>query len=85
MNDEVYFWHVDKQQSFLQVDIIILGVCSQACPNELKLEVCISLHYLQKNMEDSIYFLSADRHESFLQVDVITLGVHTHVYPRYPK
>ena len=85
MNDEVYFWHVDKQQSFLQVDIIILGVCSQGCPNELKLEVCISLHYLQKNMEDDVYFLSADRHESFLQVGGITLGVHIQVCPRYPK
>ena len=30
VNDEVYFWHVDKHQIFL-VDSIILGVRSQEC------------------------------------------------------
>ena len=29
---QVYFWHADKHRSFLQVDTIILGVCSQDCP-----------------------------------------------------
>ena len=32
MNDEVCFWYADKHQSFLQVDNIIFGVSSQACP-----------------------------------------------------
>ena len=32
VNDEVYFWHADKHGSFLQVNTIVLGVCSQACP-----------------------------------------------------
>ena len=36
MKDEIYFWHADKQQNFLQVDIIILGVHSQACPKYQK-------------------------------------------------
>ena len=31
MDDEDYFWHADKHQRFLQVNTIILGVCSQAC------------------------------------------------------
>ena len=31
LNDKVYFWHADKNQSLLQVDTIILGVCNQAC------------------------------------------------------
>ena len=31
MGDEVDFLHVDKHESFLQVNIITLGVCSQAC------------------------------------------------------
>ena len=31
MNDEVYFWHVDKQWSLLQVDTIILGVIFFPC------------------------------------------------------
>ena len=32
VNDEVYFWWPEKHQIFLQVDTIILGVHSQACP-----------------------------------------------------
>ena len=31
MGDEVDFLHVDKHESFLQVNTITLGVCSQAC------------------------------------------------------
>ena len=31
VNDKVYFWHADKNQSLLQVNTIILGVCNQAC------------------------------------------------------
>ena len=33
MKDELYFLSVDKHQSFLQIDIINLGLCGQACPN----------------------------------------------------
>ena len=32
VNFEVYFWHAEKQQNFVQINIIILGVCSKACP-----------------------------------------------------
>ena len=32
LSGEVYFWHLGKQLSFLQVDTIILGVCSQTFP-----------------------------------------------------
>ena len=41
MND--FFWLADKQQNFLQVVIIILGVHKQECPNYPKLEICVSL------------------------------------------
>ena len=33
MKDELDFLSVDKHQSFLQIDIINLGLCGQACPN----------------------------------------------------
>ena len=42
VNEEVYFWHADKHQSFLQVEGIILGdainfgVHSQATPKYSK-------------------------------------------------
>ena len=32
VNDNGYFRHADKHQSFPQVDAIILGVCNKACP-----------------------------------------------------
>ena len=32
MGDEIDFLPIDKHGSFLQVDIIILGVRSQVCP-----------------------------------------------------
>ena len=67
MNDEVYFWHADKQRSLLQVDAIILGVCNQA----------YSLQYFQETMGDKVDFLPADKRESFQQVYSITLGVRS--------
>ena len=33
MKDELEFLPTDKRQRFLQIAIIILGVCGQACPN----------------------------------------------------
>ena len=40
MNEKVYFWHVDKNRGFLQVDNIILGMPSQVCPKYPKQQVC---------------------------------------------
>ena len=40
MGDEVDFLHLDKHGSFLQVDIIILGVHGQLCLKYIKLQVC---------------------------------------------
>ena len=42
MNDELDFWHSEKQQSLLQNDTITLHVSNQACPKVSK----ISLHIL---------------------------------------
>ena len=39
MGNEVDFLPADKYESFLQVDSITLGVCSQACPKYLKQQV----------------------------------------------
>ena len=36
VKDEVDFLSADKHQRCLQIDVIILGVCGQACPNLLK-------------------------------------------------
>ena len=39
LGDEVDFLFEDKDESFLQVDSITLGVCSQACPRYPKQQV----------------------------------------------
>ena len=33
MEDELDLLHTDKRPRFLHIPIIVLGVCSQACPN----------------------------------------------------
>ena len=40
MNDEVYFWQVDKYQSFLQVDIIIFARHAQSTQNKKFAYLC---------------------------------------------
>ena len=67
------FWHADEHQSFLQVDTIMLDLCSQACPK------------YPKKVGDETDFLSTDKHKSLLQVDSITLGVCNQASPNYPK
>ena len=60
MSIELYFWHAYKQQSFLQVDTMILGYWS--------------LHIFVISPEkhgNEVYLLLADKHKSFL-VDSIT-------------
>ena len=32
VNDEIYYWHTGKEKCFLQVNLTILDVRSQACP-----------------------------------------------------
>ena len=48
MNNEVYFWHAEKQQNFLQVDIIIFG-CAQ--PGMAKVPKIGSLHIFAISLE----------------------------------
>ena len=73
VNDELYFLHVDKHWSVLQVDTIILVVYNQACPKYPK-QVCISLQYLQKSMGWEIDFLPADKNKIFCKL-IISLWV----------
>ena len=77
----MYFWHADKHRSFLQGDIIILGVCSQACLKYPKREVCISLYVSKENVGDENDFLPADKHESFHKLIVSVQCA----YPGMPK
>ena len=85
VSDEVHLWHADKHQSFLHVDIIILGVHIQTCLKYPKQQVSISLQYIQKNMGDEVDFLTPYKLKSFSQVDSTTLDVQSQACPKYPK
>ena len=83
MNDKICFWQADKHRSLLQIDIIILGECNQACPKYPN-----NFTYLAISPEKhggEVDFLAADKQKKFLQVDSITLGVHSQACPKYPK
>ena len=46
MKDELDLLPTDKLQRFLQIAIIVLGVCGQACPNSvIKLIFCIQVSF----------------------------------------
>ena len=60
MNDKVYFWHAEKDQNSLQVNITILDVRIQTCPKYPKEEVCISLQYLREKHGVEVVLLPAD-------------------------
>ena len=51
----------DKRKNFLQVDSIILGVCSQSCSKSLNSKFAISLQYQKENVKDGVDFLPADK------------------------
>ena len=86
MNDEVYFWHAEKRQNFLQVYFIIL-VCAarnaQSTQNRKFAYLCniqnskcaMSLQYLRKEVRDEVAFLHVDKHQNFPQVDFNTLSI----------
>ena len=63
VKDKVDFLPGDKHQRFLQIVIVILGVCGQTCPNYQNNEFAISLKYLMKEVSHEVDFLHADTHE----------------------
>ena len=74
VKDELDLLHTDKHQRFLQIAIIIVGVCvtrhAQIIQNN---KFAISLQYINKELGDEVNFLHVDKHESLLQIDSIIL------------
>ena len=76
MNDEIYLWHTNKLQSFLQFDYTSFVVGIQAYPKYPKQDVYISFRNFQTNRGIEVnFFLRAFKHKSFLQIDSMTLVV----------
>ena len=69
----------DKRQKFLEIAIIIFGLCAQACQITQNNKSAVSLQYLRKELGDEVDFLHADKHENLLQVDsMISMGMVKH-------
>ena len=75
MSNAVDFLHVDKHESLLQIDTMILMDMVKHFQSYQKSKFAMSLQYLKKEVRDEIDFLHADKHHNFLQVDFNTLGI----------
>ena len=91
VKDKVDFLPGDKHQRFLQIVIVILGVCGQTCTNYENNNFAISLKYLMKKVSHEVDFLHAEDFAwswffacrffawSFLQIDsMIFMGMVKH-------
>ena len=60
--DEVNFLHADKHKRFLQIDIIIFGVCvTRDAKISKNNKFAISLQYLNKEVSDAVDFSHEDK------------------------
>ena len=88
VKDEVDFLPANKHQSFLETDIINLGVWPSMpkLPKVAILQRKDSLPYLKKEVSDEVDFLHADKDESFLQIDTkIFDGDDSQTFLNFPK
>ena len=75
VSNAVNFLHVDKHESLLQVDTMILMEMVKYSQSFQSSKFVMSLQYFQKEFRDEVKFLHEDKHQSFLQVDFNTLGI----------
>ena len=74
LSDEVVFLHVDKHESFLQIDSMVLMGTVKHSPISQNSKFAISLQYL-KYIKDEVIFLHADKHQGFLKVYFNTFSI----------
>ena len=75
LSDEVDFLHVDKHESLLQLEGMILMGIDKHSQSSQNREFAMSLQYLKKEVKDEVDFLHADKHQSFLIVYFNTMGI----------
>ena len=68
VSDEVDFWYVNKHESLIQIDTMVL----MGCPSIPKIARIASLQCLcnisKKKLEMKLIFLHADKHQSFYKL-----------------
>ena len=62
MNDEVDFLHVDKHESLLQIDAIILVEMVKHFQSSQNSKLAMSLQYPKKEVRGEVDFLHANKH-----------------------
>ena len=98
LDDEVDFLHVDKHESLLQIDSMILMRMVKHSQSFQNSKFAMSLQYLKKENKDKVDFLHADKHQSFLKlyfntlsikvsykVDIIFINGHDQAFSNYSK
>ena len=75
MSDKVEFLHIDKHESWLEIDTMILMEMVKHSQSFQNSKVAMFLQYLKKRFRDEVDFLHADKHQSSLQVDINNLGI----------
>ena len=68
LSDEVDFLHVNKHESLLQIDSMVLMGMVKLSQSSQHSKFAMSLQYLKKEVKDEVEFLHADKHQSFLKV-----------------
>ena len=75
VSDKVDFLHIDKHESWLQIDTMILMEMVKHSQSFQNSKVAMFLQYLKKRFRDEVDFLHADKRQSLLQVDINNLGI----------
>ena len=75
MSDAVGFLHVDKHDSFLQIDTKIFWWLWSSIPEVLKKARLQCFCNIPQKVRDEVDFFDADKHQSFLTVDFNTFGI----------
>ena len=63
VTDAVDFLHVDKHESLLQIDIMILMKMFKYSQSSQNSKFAMSLQYLKKEVRHEVDFLHADKHQ----------------------
>ena len=63
LSDDVDFLHVNKHESLLQIDSMILVGMLKYSQSSQNSEFAMSLQYLKKEVKDEVDFLHADKHK----------------------
>ena len=63
MSDNVDFLYVDKHESLLRINTMILGGMLNHSQSSQNSKFSMSLQYLEKEVRDEVDFLHADKHQ----------------------